>query len=361
MNLHLSLRLIATCIGAVLCCGAFPTLHADTVVLKNGDRLTGTAIKLDGGKLTFKTAYSDPIVLVWDQVASLKLTQALMLPLPQGIVNVTSIDRSDTGLIVTGPSGPVTMEPAAVTVLRTPADQKAYEATLHPGWGHAWAGAANVSFALAHGNSETETFGAGLAAARQTRTDKTSLYVNTLYSKNAHAVPEVSANTTAGGLRYDHNVNPRFFVFGTGDFLSNALQDLDLRSILGGGFGWHASKTDKQNLDVLGGIVWTHENYSANASGPAVTNSFAAIDLGQQYTRKLGSASLFTEQAYIYPDLNSLSKYQFTLNSTFSTKIGKMFTWITTFNDNYTSFPPAGTVSNDVILTTGLGVALSRP
>ena len=74
MNLHLSLRLIATCIGAVLCCGAFPTLHADTVVLKNGDRLTGTAIKLDGGKLTFKTAYSDPIVLVWDQVANSSYT-----------------------------------------------------------------------------------------------------------------------------------------------------------------------------------------------------------------------------------------------------------------------------------------------
>ncbi len=90
------------------------------------------------------------------------------------------------------------------------------------------------------------------------------------------------------------------------------------------------------------------------------TNSFAALDLGQQFTRKIGASSLFTEQAYVYPDLNDMSRYQFTLNSSFSTKIGKIFNWVTSFSDNYTSFPPAGTVSNDVILTTGLGVSLAR-
>ena len=275
-------------------------------------------------------------------------------------MNVTSIDRSDTGLIVTGPSGPATMEPAAVTVLRTPADQKAYEATLHPGWGHAWAGAANVSFALAHGiPAQNIRRRVGRCSPNPYR--KTSLYVNTLYSKNAHAVPEVSANTTAGGLRYDHNVNPRSL------FLEPAISEqLFSRISTFAPFSVAASAgTPARRTSRTLNVSWWHcldtRNYSANASGPAVTNSFAAIDLGQQYTRKLGSASLFTEQAYIYPDLNSLSKYQFTLNSTFSTKIGKMFTWITTFNDNYTSFPPAGTVSNDVILTTGLGVALSRP
>ena len=38
-----------------------------------------------------------------------------------------------------------------------------------------------------------------------------------------------------------------------------------------------------------------------------------------------------------------------------------MFTWVTTFTDNYTSFPPAGTLDNDLVLTTGLGVTLKRP
>ncbi len=367
MNLHPPLRFTFTVLASTfLMIAAAMWLHGDTVVLKNGDKLTGTAVKLEGGKLTFKTPYADAIAITWDQVTSLTTSQPLVLPTPKGNLTITGIERSGTNLVVTTPSGPSTFDPAAVTVLRSPADQTAYEASLHPSWGHAWVGAANVSLALAKGNSNTATFGAGLNAARTTRTDKTTLYVNTLYSENANSVPSTSANSTGGGLRYDHNVGPRLFVFGSGDFLNNALQDLDLRSIVGGGFGLHASKTAKQTFDVLGGLVWTHENYSAVAATttttatPSTVNSFAALDLGEQYTRKIGAASLFTEQAYIYPDLSTLSQYQFNVNSTFSTKLGKMFNWVTSFSDNYTSFPPAGTLDNDIILTTGLGVTLTR-
>lgn len=355
MNSHFSFRPFAAWVLTLLTFLDVSTLYADTVVLKNGDRLTGTAVKLDAGKLTFKTAYADPIALAWDQVASLTVTEALVLPSNKGKLNVTSIERSESGLIVTTSSGSSTVDPAEVTVLRSPADQTAYEASLNPTWGHAWAGAVNVSLALARGNSDTATFGAGFVAARQTRNDKTSLYANTLYSTNAHAVPSTSANTTAGGLRYDHNLKPRVFAFGTGDFSTNALQNLDLRSILGGGFGWHAIKSPQQNLDILAGLVWTHEKYS-----PTPTNSFAALDLGEQYTRKLGTRSLFTEQAFLYPDLSQTGQFQLSVDSTFSTKLGKIFNWQTTFSDRYTSFPPTGTLSNDVILTTGLGLTLAR-
>jgi hypothetical protein len=193
---------------------------------------------LDSGKLTFRTAYAaDPIAIAWDQVTSLTTAQPMILPTAKATLTITSIEHSDSGLIVATSTGPATLEPAAVTVLRTPADQKSYAASLHPGWDHAWAGATTVSLALARGNSETATFGAGFTAARTTRTDKISLYANTLYSTNANAVPSTSANTTNGGLRYDHNPNPKLFAFGTGDFATNALQDLNLRSIVGGGFG----------------------------------------------------------------------------------------------------------------------------
>jgi putative salt-induced outer membrane protein YdiY len=361
MNLRIPLRLVSFLLACALAdLLAAPMLRADTVVLTNGDKLTGTAIKLEGGKLTFKTAYADVIAIAWNQVANLTTSQPLILPTAKGELSVTSVERTATGLVVTTASGPSTMDAAAITVLRTPADQKAYEASLHPGWGHAWTGAANVSLALTKGNSDTTTFGAGFTAARTTSTDKTALYANTIYGRNANAIPTTSANATGGGVRYDHNLRPRLFVFGSGDFSTNALQDLDLRSIAGGGFGWHAAKSPRQSFDVLGGIVWTHEDYSASAAAPKTINSFAALDLGQQFTRKIGAASQLTEQAFVYPDLNDLSRYQFTTNSSFSTKLGKIFNWVTSFNDNYTNFPPPGTVSNDAILTTGLSVTLAR-
>src|SRR5580704_16372369 len=93
------------------------SLRADTVVLKNGDKLTGTAVKLEGGKLTFKTPYADPIVITWDQVTSLTTSQPLVLPTPKGNLTITGIERSGASLVVTTPSGPSTFDPAAVTVL----------------------------------------------------------------------------------------------------------------------------------------------------------------------------------------------------------------------------------------------------
>jgi len=60
MPLRLPLRAALSVLASTLfVLTSTPSLHADTVVLKNGDHLTGTAVKLDGGKLTFKTAYAD--------------------------------------------------------------------------------------------------------------------------------------------------------------------------------------------------------------------------------------------------------------------------------------------------------------
>jgi len=340
----------------ILALMSHPALRADTLVLKNGDRLTGTAVKLEGGKLTFKTAYADAIAIAWDQVANLKVDKPLVLPEDKGNLNVISIERTDSGLVITTASGNSTMDAKAVTVLRTSADQAAYEASLRPGWGHAWTVAANASLALAKGNSDTETFGAGFTAIRATATDKTLLNFNTLYGRDNKA-GITSANTTGGGLRYDHNLNPKLFAFGSGDFLTNGLQDLDFRSTLSGGFGWHALKGKTQTLDLMGGVAWTHENYSAVTSTdpatPASTNSFAALNFGEQYTWKINPSSVLTEQANFFPDMNNLGQIQFNVNSSFSTKIAKVFSWVTTFTDNYTSFPPAGTLNNDLTLTTG--------
>jgi putative salt-induced outer membrane protein YdiY len=348
---------------ALLFCAivAVPAAHADTVVLKNGDRLTGTAVKLEGGKLSLKTAYADVIAISFDQVTSLSLEQPLLLTQPNGVLSVTRMERTGSGLVLTAPGGPRTVAPEAVAVMRSADDEKAYEASLHPNWGHAWTGAANVSLALARGNADTSTFGAGVTAVRATPGDKTSLSLSTIYSTNANATPSTSAKETDGGARYDHNVGPRIFFFGTGDFSTNALQNLDLRSIVGGGIGYHVLKDARQTLDFAGGLVWTHEHYSPLIAGePATINSFAALDVGEQYALKLGKNSSLTEQVFVYPDMSNTGQYQLAAGSTFSTKLAGILSWQTSFTDQYTSFPPAGKLDNDLILTTGLGIAFSR-
>ena len=347
------------------------TAAADSIALKNGDHLTGTVTQLAGGKLTLTTTYAGAIVITWDEVTSVKLDKPLVLPVETKVgkqieikkVDITGIDRTSAGFVVTTATGPQPVPSADLTTLRDAAAQQAYEASIHPNLLHGWIGGANVSFALARGNSETTSVGTGANFARPTRTDKTSLYFNTIYTHDG-ITNTTTAESTNAGLRYDHNVNPKLFVFGTGDFSTNELQDLDLRAVAGGGFGWHALANAKRQLDVLGGVVWTHEAYSAETNvlppSPAITNSFAALDFGQQYTQKFGKSTTFTEQAYIFPDLQDTSQYRATLNSGLSTKISSWLSWQTSFTDVFVTNPPPATKENDVVLTTGLGFTFTR-
>lgn len=61
-----------------------PPALADSVWLKNGDRLSGKIQLLDGGKLLLKTDYAGSLTLDWKQVASLESDRALLVKLDDG-------------------------------------------------------------------------------------------------------------------------------------------------------------------------------------------------------------------------------------------------------------------------------------
>lgn len=336
-------------------------LHADTVELKGGDRLTGTAVKIEGGKLVFKTAYAaDPIVIAWDQVTKLTVAKPMLLTTAKGKFAVTELAAEGKSVEAATEKGSRALATADLKALRTPDDEAAYLKTLHPDWGHGWTVNADASFAMAQGNAQSESFGGNLNAVRPTIKDKTTLHFTALYGRDRKQ--DVTTNDSkSGGLRYDRNESEKGFVYGSTDFLSNGLQNLDLRSILSSGFGWHARKNKLETLDLFGGGSWTRENYSASSSSSATVSNFASLNLGETLNRKLGKPSALSEQFILYPNLSTPGDYQFSLNASIKTQIGKRLSWHVSFTDNYTSTPPAGTVANDSVFTTGIGITLARP
>ena len=79
-------------------------------------------------------------------------------------------------------------------------------------------------------------------------------------------------------------------------------QDLDLRSIVGGGVGFHAVKTANTTFDLLAGINYTGASFSSLilSQGPPVTtysqsDSTAALTVGDNFAHKLGKNSMFTD------------------------------------------------------------------
>jgi putative salt-induced outer membrane protein len=354
--------------------GFSATLFADQITLKNGDRLTGTVVKSDGKELVLHTDAAGDVTLKFDAIQEIKTDAELHVTFKGGKTAVGPVTTTDGKLeVATKTAGTVEVPKADVTLIRSEAEQQAYEKSLHPGLTHGWNGGISVGFSVARGNSETENLALAFNAVHPGLHDKITLYESSINTTNNLSTPSTVASLQQGGLRYDRDLKPKLFVFGAADLMANALQFLDLRQVYTGGFGFHAIKSDRTILDFLGGLNYTHETYSngtllvpANPPNPAVyesygkTNKFAALTLGEELNAKLGKSTVLTESAGFFPNLQQTGEYRFTFNLGTVTKLNKWLGWQNQFGDIYVSNPPTGSKSNDVIFTTGLNISFTR-
>jgi len=349
---------VAVFVGALAIASA---ASADSVVLKNGDHLTGTVEVSDGKDVTLKTDFAGEIKIQWSAVLELKTDKPIYVVTPDKKTVSGTVSTDGSNLVVhTANSGTVQVPLTQVTVVRSSDFETAYEKSLHPGLLEAWKGGVNLGFAIARGNSETTNLTTGFAADRKTLNDEVTLYESSLYSTNDLPGGGVLANSILGGAKYDRNFTKRMFVFVSADYAHDALQDLNLRQIYSVGLGVHIINNPNTTFDFLAGGNYTRENYG-NGVGIAVDRSLGGITLGENFMHKFGKSTTFTEVFYFYPDLSDTSQYRFSLDAAAVTKINKWLGWQSSLTDRYVTNPPiAGTKSNDVIFSTGINVSFTH-
>jgi putative salt-induced outer membrane protein YdiY len=357
--------------SAVICFCAFVFLAgaaaADTIVLKSGDRVTGTITGADNKVVTVKTDFAGEIKVNWSSVAEITSAAQLYVVTPDKRTVSGPITIEGTDLVVhTANSGDVRVALDQLSVLRSPDAQAAYEKSLHPPLSADWKGGANAGLALARGNAETTNLNFGANANRKTLNDQITANSSMVYAKNDAAGGGVTANEVLAEGRYDRNLlDDTIFWFVDGNFTHNALQGLALQSIYTGGLGWHAIHRPKTTFDVLAGLNYTRQTYGAVAGSttptPSVQRNLIGATIGENYKHQFGAATTISEDFTFYPDLSDAGQYNFALDSAVNTKISKSFGWQVTFSDRYVSNPPiANTKSNDVIFATGLTVSFGQ-
>jgi len=267
-------------------------------------------------------------------------------------------------LVATRTAGTVEAPKSAIKTVRSPAEEATHEKSLHPGWAEGWNGGLNLGFALTRGNSASKNLNIAFTATRKGFKDKLSLYSNSIYATNDQegATPSTTANSIGGGARYDHDFTPRVFGFVNGDFYHDELQALDLRSIFGGGLGFHVIKSDATTFDLLAGVNYTHESYSVPFNPPSDEKSrnLIGLTLGDEFTHKVGKSTVITQNLYFYPDLTNTGEYRGTFTFGTVTKLNKWLGWQNSFGDVYTSAPPPGRKQNDILLSTGLNFSFTH-
>ena len=332
------------------------TAWADEVVMKNGDRVSGSIVKQDGKTITIKTDNFGVVAAAWDKVASIKSDQPVNVVLKDGKALLGTVAASEGRVEITTKDTKVGVTPGEVTAMRDAGEQKAYERLLHPGLLQLWSGGGSVGFAGTNGNAQTSTFTAAFGVARVTTTDKISLDFNLIKASALISGQNAStAQAVRGGMGYDHNAGPRLFVNVFNDYEYDKFQNLDLRFVIGGGFGLHAVKNERSVLNVLGGADYNHSSFST----PLIRNAAEAF-WGDEYTFRLTGASRLTQSFRMFNNLSDTGAYRVNLDVGVATKIKKWLSWNLALSDHYLSNPVPGRKSNDWLYTTGLGVTFAR-
>ncbi len=335
-------------IVSLICCA--PTLHAEEVSLKNGDHLSGAIVSMDGKKLVLKTTYAGEVSIDWAEVSQFSSDkQPLVVTKADKQLVSGTVAAEGSDVVVTTAQGVQKVPRADVATMRSPADQAAYEKSLHPGFMEDWTGGGSLGFALARGNSQTTNLALGFNALRKTSTDAWTVNAASIYSSDDKQ-GITSANSLGGLIRYDHNLTKRVFAYGVFAGMYDTLQLLNYRVMPGGGLGFHAIATPATTLDLLGGLGYTRESYYNGT-----TNNLLTATLGDEFTHKFSPAVSITQNLYYLPSLNETSNYRVNFNFGIATKLNGWMTANANFLDQYVSQPVPGNKNNDILFTTGLG------
>ncbi len=337
---------------------------ADRITLKNGDRLTGTIVTTDEKTLTLKTDFAGEVKIDRAAITAIESDQVLSVTLKdQGKVEAKVQATTETAILRKPDGAVLSVKPDTVAALRNEASQRAWEREqerlLHPRLTDFWSGFVSLGIASASGNSMTTSISTAAAATRAAGRNKIALNFAQLYATQSTTLPYgATANRISGSFRIDRDVNHRLFAYGINAYDYDRFLDLDLRAVLGGGFGYHAWKNPKGYLDLSGGGNWNREKFST-PDGDLIRKS-GEVAFGQELGYQPLSRLKLFERLSIFPNLSESGEYRLNFDSTASVPVLNWLEWNLGFNSRYLSNPLAGKRKNDTILTMGIRVSFDQ-
>jgi putative salt-induced outer membrane protein len=222
---------------------------------------------------------------------------------------------------------------------------------LNPNTDGLWRGALSASLSAAAGNTESTSFNIGAEGARARSIDKLTFYLSGLYgTKNDNGQSAKTAHQIRGGAKYDYNLTESTFVFSTLDLERDRLQELDLRSVVGAGFGTHVIKTGATTFDLFGGLTYNREEFFKE------TRNSAELLLGEESAHKISASTTLKQRFSLYPNLRDRGEFRAVLDSSMVVAITAVIGLQLTVSDRYISNPQPGIKNNDFLFLTGITV-----
>ncbi len=268
----------------------------DVLIFTNGDQLTGHVVNAAGGNLNFKSDMAGTLSIPFDKIKELragdKPAQFAVLkkgvpvnksaPAPEGTLHIAGGDVTvapgEAASNAYTSSQTVAIPVAQVNVI-VPSAEFNKEVSGHRTFREGWNGAVTAGANLVRSTTSASSFTAAANLVRTIPTvswlpprNRTTVNITETYGKNTspgaipQTTPPASNVVTLSSIFHadaerDQYFSPRFYALGDTSFDHNYAQGLSLQQVYGGGIGWTAIKSPKQELDLKADLHYETQAY----------------------------------------------------------------------------------------------------
>jgi hypothetical protein len=339
-------------LAAVGCPRAASAVKTDTVILVNGDRITGEVKALSRGKLDYSTDDAGRLSIEWERVTRIQSPNPFEVEMGSGMKYFGKLENGEAdGTVVIRDTTAVTVRIPDVVAI-TPLNASLLLRTR---------GFLDVGFTLAKANKAT-TF--SLSGETDYRGPKlgTRLAFDS-YAQGQESSPTVTRN--AGQLTLAWFLPKRWSAFGLGAVEQNDELDLDVRYTGGGGMARVLQKSNRSDISAAAGLVATRERFDVGGDSTSAVDESSNLEglllLGwnayQFNTPKLD----FSTTLELFPSLSEAGRVRGELNLRIKYELFPDFDVGIKLTDTFDSKPPEESISkNDYVTTLTIGWSYRR-
>lgn len=372
-------------LSTVLCLPMLPAITTaqapaapppDVVVFTNGDQLTGTVLRGVGDSIVFKSDMAGEITIPLDKIKELR-SQSKFAVLRKG-APITRKATVPAGTLAVGDNA-VTLSTPTSAPLTVPDKDVAFiidSATYNKEVGHhsfkdGWNGSITGGATVVSSTQNGSTLTAGIALVRTIptvpwlpRRDRTIFDLVETYGKLTQPVipqtippsPDTTVKTSIfhSDIEQDKYLSARFYVLALASFDHNFSQGLNLQQIYGGGVGWTAVLTPKQEFDLTANIHYERQAFIS----PTQNQNLIGATVGEAYLYHFPHSILFTESGSFLPAFNNSSAYSANFAAGLALPAYHRFTLSLGATDSYLHQPSAGYKNNSFQFVTGVTYTL---
>lgn len=317
---------------------------ADTVTLKNGDKLTGTINEINPTSIVVTTPYAGKLTIERAAVQTLLSEQSVRISRPDGTTDTKFVTPVATGA---GWRETATYEPAPAPPPVARAD-KPSRTSRYLYIGPDWQSQLAIGFINRAGNDESTEFVGALTFHYERKPDEFQLRFEGAYGQSNGAQ---TAGLFQESVIYRRDITDRLYWFVEQDARYDAVKAISLELNAFAGLGYYLYRTDDLKIDVRGGPGYTYQQLFDDTETSAVAGR-AALRIAWALNERVTITQEFTYTTSFEDVEDFVFRSETAANIKLDTERGLGLKL--SFVDDYDNTPAAGKKANDTRLAIAL-------